>query len=438
MIRWCVPALDNLISLARSHGDVVPLPQFGVPFYLFNHPEQIEEILRRKQHLFKKASFLAAMRPLLGDGLFTSEGEAWRRHRVAAQPLFAARQVRQHAPVVVDSAIRMLAGWQPGETRDLHADMLRLTLEIVIRTLFDGEVSDIAALNDELEAATNFYTDPRSIWSSRCDSPSATDSPPRHDTSRLDTLVLEMIHERRTAGAGNRTDLLSRLLLLEDACGAKLTDAELRDQMVTHFIAGQETTALTLTYACALLSQHPDAESELRAELDRVLGERRPTAADVPHLSFADAVIKEAMRLYPPVWAIGREALEDCEIGGHRIPKGAQVLMSQYLVHRDPRFWSEPERFHPARWTNDETTNLPRRAYFPYGDGPRVCIGAHLASLEAVLLLTTIAQRYRFELAPEQTLCLVPSMTLRPRKGVRMRVEARRGQEAVASFTEAS
>jgi cytochrome P450 len=422
MAQWCVPALENLICLAREHGDVVPLPQFGVPFYLFNHPEQIEEILRRKQCLFKKASYLAAMRPLLGDGLFTSEGETWRRHRLAAQPLFAARQVEQHAPVVVDSALGMLARWQPDETRDFHAEMMRLTLEIVIRTLFDVEIDDVASLNRELEAAKNFYTDPRLIWSAT--SKSSSDSP-RHDATRLDATILEMIHKRRTAGACTRTDLLSRLLLTEGADGAKLSDAELRDQIVTHFIAGQETTALTLTYACALVSQHADVESALHAELNRVLGERPPTANDVAALPFAEAVIKEAIRLYPPVWAIGREALEDCEIGGHQVPKGAQVLMSQYLVHRDPRFWSEPEQFDPARWTNEATKSLPRCAYFPFGDGPRVCVGAQLASLEAVLLLATIAQRYRLELTQGQSLCLVPSMTLRPRDGVKMVVRSR-------------
>jgi cytochrome P450 len=209
-------------------------------------------------------------------------------------------------------------------------------------------------------------------------------------------------------------------LLAEDENGCKMSDAELRDQLVTYFIAGQETTALALSYAFCLLSQNPAAEAALHAELDRVLGGRRPTADDVAQLHYAELVIKESMRIYPPVWAVGREALEDCEIGGQRVSKGAQVLMVQFIVHRDPRFWCDPERFNPSRWDDECTKNLPRCAYFPFGDGPRACIGANLAMMETVLLLATIAQRYRLELAEGQTLHLIPSMTLRPRDGINM------------------
>jgi cytochrome P450 len=427
MIHWRAPALENLMCLARDHGDVVALPQFGVPFYLFNHPEQIEEILRSKWDRFKKASLLAALRPLFGDGLFTSEGEVWRRHRITAQPLFSVKQIQHHAPAIVDSAIRMLDGWQAGETRDFHADLMRLALTIVIRTLFDSDRTDVAVLAEELEAATNYYTDPRSVWSSSGGDTSSNGVPIGHDATRLDAMVSAIIEKRRSSGVVERGDLLSRLILLDGPNGSKLSDADLRDQIVTYFIAGQETTALTLSYAFALLSEHPEVEAALSAELDRVLGGRLPTREDAAQLCLADAVIKESLRLFPPVWAIGREAIDDCEIGGHRVPRGAQVLMSQFIVQRDPRFWSDPERFDPSRWTVTTSKNRPRCAYFPFGDGPRNCIGAHLATLEAVLLLATIAQRYRLELIEKQPLCLVPALTLRPRAGLRMRLQTRCG-----------
>jgi cytochrome P450 len=425
MVQWCAPALENLMGLARDHGDVVALPQFGVPFYLFNHPEQIEEILRSKPDRFKKASLLAALRPLLGNGLFTSEGEVWRQHRIAAQPLFATKKIPHYTSKVVDSANRLVDRWQHGETRDFHADMMRLALEIVMRTLFDADATDVVPLGEELQAATNYYTDPRTVWSSNGEYASSSDVPAGHDATRLNAIISAMIEKRRSSGVAERGDLLSGLLMMRGSNGSPLSDAELRDQMVTYFIAGQETTALTLSYAFALLSEHPEAETALSTELDRILGGRLPTQVDVAQLPVADAVIKESLRLFPPVWATGREALDDCEIGGHHVPRGAQLLMSQFIVHRDPRFWCNPERFDPSRWTVAATKNRPRCAYFPFGDGPRICIGAQLATLEAVLLVTTIAQRYRLEMVEKQPLCLVPALTLRPRDGLRMRVRLR-------------
>jgi cytochrome P450 len=406
--------------MVREYGDIVPLPAFGLPFYIFSHPDQIEEILRHKQPLFKKDCYLQALRPMLGDGLLTSDGESWRRQRMMAQPLFGAQPIQHYAPAIVEHAERMTSGWRAGETRDIHAEMMRLTLAIVIKTLFDAEASDVAAISEELEAATNFYTNPRFVWSSSQQESTPTSAPGGHTMHRLNAVIFEMIRERRASGIGNRTELLSRLLLAEDEGGRKMSDTELRDQLMTHFLAGQDTTALTLSYTFYLLSQNPDVESALHVELDRVLGGRLPTAEDVDELHYTDWVIKESMRIYPPALAIGREAREDCEIGGQAVPKGAQVLMPQFVVHRDPRFWPEPERFNPTRWGEERTKNLPRCAYFPFGDGPRVCIGANLAMLEAVLLLATIAQRYQLELGQGQTLHLVPSMTMRPRDGIKM------------------
>jgi cytochrome P450 len=248
----------------------------------------------------------------------------------------------------------------------------------------------------------------------------------------LDALIFKMIRERRAEGPRDRSDLLSRLLFAEDEQGRKMSDTELRDELLTLFLAGHETTALTLTYTFYLLAINPDCEVALRAEIDRVLGDRLPAVADVASLHYAENVIKESMRMYPPAWTLGREATEDVEVGEYFLRKGTQVLMAQWVVHRDPRFWPEPERFRPSRWDEEQTKQLPRCAYFPFGDGPRVCIGSNFAMMEAVLLLTAIAQRFRLELVPGQTLRLVPSVTMRPRDGIKVVVRKRGHTHSVA------
>jgi cytochrome P450 len=332
--------------------------------------------------------------------------------------LFAAQQIQQYAPIMVEFAERAVAGWRRGQTRDLCADMMWLTLATTIKTLFDVDAQDAGALGEELGALTEWHTNPKTVWSSveGGDAPQAGD----HLSPRLNALIFDMIHERRRHGVGNRADLLSRMLAADAEAGQETSDSELRDQLMTYFLAGQETTALTLSYTFYLLAQEPEAEAALHAELEGVLGDRPPEAADVDRLPYAEAVVKESMRIYPPAWAVGREALEDCEIGGHALPKGAQVLMSQFLVHHDPRFWPDPERFRPPRWQEERTKHLPRCAFFPFGDGPRVCIGVTFAMMEAILILATIARRHHLELVPGQTLHLIPSLTLRPRDGIQM------------------
>jgi cytochrome P450 len=246
----------------------------------------------------------------------------------------------------------------------------------------------------------------------------------RRAVRRLDQIIYEIIAARR-AQPGDGEDLLGRLLTTGDETGAVMTDQQLRDELLTLFLAGHETTALTLSFAFYLLSVNPAAAARLTAELDEVLGSRSPTAADVPRLRYAGWVIHESMRLYPPAWSIGREAVADCEIGGYPVPKGTQLALVQWLVHRDARWFEDPDAFRPERWDKDLVRRLPRCAYFPFGDGPRVCIGNHFALLEATLLLATVLQRFQLEMAPGATLRLVPSMTLRPAGGLRMVVRER-------------
>jgi cytochrome P450 len=369
---------------------------------------------------------MEALRPLLGNGLLSSEGEEWRRARAMAQPAFQARQIQQYATTMVDHTERLISSWQPGEIRNLHTDMMRLTSQIVTKTLFDVEVNDEeGSIGKTLEAAMLFYANPLSMWPKWRYVPTPTNLRFRRTLRVLDALMFKMIRERRAEGPGDRSDLLSRLLTAQDEQGRKMSDSELRDELLTLFLAGHETTALTLSYTFYLLATNPDVEADLHAEMDCVLSDRPPVAADVPALPFAEKVIKESMRMYPPAWTLGREATEDVEIGGYPIEKGAQVLMAQWVVQRDPRFWPEPDRFRPSRWDEEQTKALPRCAYFPFGDGPRICIGNSFAMMEAILLLTTIARRFRLELVAGQTLKQVPSVTMRPRNGIKIVVRER-------------
>jgi cytochrome P450 len=420
-LEYCRDPLAYLRRIAREYGDVVLLQSFGMPFYMFNHPDHIEEITRRQHRSFKKDYFIESLRPLLGNGLLTSEGEAWRRQRAMAQPAFQAKQIQQYAATMVDFTERMLSTWKPDQSADLHHEMMRLTARIVTKTLFDADVNDDeGSIGKDLEIAMAFYANPRAMWPAWRYVPTPTNLRFTKTLKHLNAIIYELIAARRATGTAGRTDLLSRLLEAADEDGNKMSDTELRDQLMTLFLAGHETTALTLTFTFYLLAQDAAAEAKLHAELDRVLGDRPPTTDDVAKLTFAEWVIKESMRLYPPAWTIGREALEDCEIGDYQIRKGTQVLMSQWVVHRDPRFWNEPDRFNPDRWGEEATKNLPRCAYFPFGDGPRICIGSSFAMMEAILLLATIGQRYRLELVKGQELHLVPSVTMRPRDGIQM------------------
>src|SRR5580704_13796316 len=299
--------LGYLTRMARKYGDVVLFSGGPIPFYMFNHPDQIEEVLRHKHRVFKKDAYIEALRPLLGNGLLSSEGEEWRRARAMAQPAFQSRQIQQYAATMVAHTERMIASWKPGETRNVHIEMMRLTSQIVTKTLFDVEVDDEeGSIGKTLEAAMLFYANTLSMWPKWRHIPTPTNLRFRRTLSVLDELMFKMIRERRAEGVTDRTDLLSRLLCAEDEQGRKMSDTELRDELLTLFLAGHETTALTLTYAFYLLATNPDVEAALFAELDQVLGDRSPALGDVPSLHFAENAIKESMRMYPPAWTLGR------------------------------------------------------------------------------------------------------------------------------------
>jgi cytochrome P450 len=425
-IEYLRDPLGFIERAKRDYGDMVRLRLGNMRTYLVSHPQSIEYILRSHADNFHKDRVTRWLIPLLGEGLLTGEDAHWRRQRKLAQPSFQHQQIERYGAVMVEHTERMLDSWREGEVRDPHEDLMRLTLGIVAKTLFDAELAgDAEAVGESLAVVMNHFMSP-SRWFPLTDHvPLPANRRYWAALRRIDEIIYRIIRERRESGR-DAGDLVSRLLAARDDEGRGMTDRQLRDEVVTLVLAGHETTALSLFYTFYLLDRYPQARDRLADELQAVLGGRAPTPADVPRLKYTEWVVREAMRLYPPAWGIAREALADCEIGGYHVPKGTQLFLTQWLVHRDGRWFDEPEVFRPERWDNDLIKRLPRCAYFPFGDGPRICIGTHFALMEAVLILATIARRYRLTVEPGQTLELLPSITLRPRHGLRMRLLGRR------------
>jgi len=414
--------LGFLTECARTYGDMVDLRIGPMRVRVLNHPDLVEEVLVTKARHFIKHGPLRQARPSLGNGLLTSEGDFWRQQRKLSQPAFHRDRVAAYATTMVAATERMLAGWGDGQVRDAQDDMMRVTLEIVAKCLFEADVSGVAA-----EASAAMETLIRS-FSARVDRwiklpmrfPTLSNLRFRRAMGRLDRIIFAIIAEHRASGA-DRGDLLSMLLHAQDEDdGRRMTDRQLRDEAMTLFMAGHETTANTLAWTWMLLAQNPAAEAKLHAELDTVLEGRAPTFADLPNLVYADRVITEALRVYPTVWLLGREAVEPCTIGGAHVPVGLTLWMSQWVLHRDGRFFDDPESFQPDRWAEGLAKRIPRYAYFPFGGGPRICIGNSFAQMEAVLLLATIARRYRLQLVPGSVVRPFPTMTLRPDGGVKV------------------
>jgi cytochrome P450 len=403
---------------------------------LFHDPADIREVLIDKAASFGKDRTQKRMKILLGEGLITSDGEAHKRGRRIAAPSFHRQRIQRYAGQIVELANGLSAQWETGQPLDIAAEMMRLALQITARTLFDTEVTpEIHDLYDQVNIVMDLYNYlvamPRAEL--LLNSPLPGMRRFRHAKARLDEVVDGMIQTRMaqarradvsaSGGLGERGDLLSMLLASRDdqaeGDGLKLSADELRDQVLTLFLAGYETVANALAWTWLLLGQNPAVEMRLHEELDRVLAGRLPTLEDLPRLEYTTMVLAESMRLYPPAWAMGREALEDVSIGPYRLRKGTMVFFSQYIVHRDPRWFPHPERFWPERFTAEAKAARPRFAYFPFGGGGRQCIGESFAWMEATLALATIAQRWRLALVPGQTIEPQPKITLRPRKGIR-------------------
>ena len=423
-----------LVEVGRQYGDMAHFRLAYLPAYLAIHPDSIREVLVTKASSFERGQLdYRILSRFLGDGLLTSEGDFHKRQRKLVQPAFHAKRIQAYADTMVEYAEKMLATWQSSQIRPIDDDMMRLTMFIVSKTLFDADVSEDAvvagrAIHDLQKVTNNDYhrTFPWPKWL-----PTADNRKRQKAVHNLDSIIQKIIAERRQTNE-DKGDLLSMLLLAQDEDGSPMTDKQLRDEVVTLFSAGHETTSNTLTWTWYLLSQHPQAEAKLHEELDRVLAGRSPELADLPHLTYTLMVIKEAMRLYPPAWLIGRMALEDVDIGDYRIPKGSRIFISPYAIHRMPTYFPKPDRFEPERWLPEKEAALPKYAYIPFGAGPRICIGNSFAMMEAHLLLATIAQQYKLSLVPGQKVVPEALITMSPEFGLSMRVEKREIESKIA------
>ncbi len=420
--------LNFLVRSSREYGDVVVLKFPGPPAYLLSDPEHIEQVLVKKNRNFAKDRVTKQMLGILGDGLLTSDGDFWRRQRRLAQPAFHHERIENYARTMVSYTERMLENWRDGEERDIHHDMMRLTLEIVAKTLVDADiVGDAEEVGRALGTIMARYSDQGSGIFLRMipDSlPTPSNVRFRRANQKLEEFIYGIIEDRRRSGR-DTGDLLSMLLQVRDEDGSRMSDKQLRDELMTIVMAGHETTAIALSWTFYLLGKHPAIEEKLHAELETVLEGRPPTFEDLSRLPYTDAAVKESLRLYPPAWAIGREALEDCEIGGFHVPAKTQLFISQYVVHQDPRLFDSPEAFIPERWLDGSTDDLPKFAYFPFGGGPRLCIGQSFAKMEANLILATIAREFKLGIPVEPPPVPQPSITLRPKNGIRVTLEER-------------
>jgi len=420
--------LQFFSDLAREYGDLAYLRMGGEHLFIASDPSVIKDVLVTHNQNFHKSRGLERMKILLGEGLLTSEDAVHLRQRRLMQPAFHRDRVAAYASTMVSYADRVRSGWGEGATLDVAREMSRLTLLIVGKTLFDTDVESQARdVGDAMSGLMN------SFWTLMLPFGDTLERLPiprlrrgRKARERLDAIIYGIIGERRASG-GDRGDLLSMLLMAQDDedKGRGMTDRQVRDEAMTIFLAGHETTANALTWTWYLLSQSPDIERRLHEEIDRVLAGRLPTVADVDRLPYTTRVVTESMRLYPPAWLVGRRAVNEYSIGGYSVPPRSIVVMSQWIVHRDPRHYPEPERFDPDRWTPAFKAALPRFAYFPFGGGPRQCIGESFAWMELVLVLATIAQRWRFDLVPDHPVVPQAAVTLRPKYGMKMMARVR-------------
>jgi cytochrome P450 len=421
--------LGLMRHMAREYGDIVRIPVVMQSRILLNHPDYIEQMLLLQHGKFHKSNLSKqATGRLLGQGLLISEGDFWRRQRRLAQPAFHRQRIGEYSPAMIECAESQMRKWRSGETRNLAEEMMELTLEAAVRTLFG---TTLPGEPEQVGRAVQFlmrYSLRRAR--SPIHMPASWPTPKNRRAEReydfLDSLVYRIIDERRAQGNSHHCgDLLSLLMGAMDEDGSQMTPKQLRDETMTLFLAGHETTALTLAWTWYLLSENPAAEANLHEELNGVLGGRTPVMADLERLPYLRAVIDEALRLYPPAYILARTSIAPCSIGGYDFPVGTTMIASEWVMHRDPRYFDDPDMFRPERWIDGLAERLPAGAYFPFGDGPRRCIGQSFALVEAALVVATIAQKYQFRLVSGFPVVPEPLVTLRPKHGIQMTILAR-------------
>ena len=421
---FAADTLGFATRLAREYGDVARFRLVNREAWLLSSPDAVDRVLVSNQRNYVKHTFFwRKVDAIFGRGLLTNEGEGWRRQRRLVQPAFHHDRVAEYARVMVDYAVDRIDGWEDGEERDVRHEMTSITFKVVAKTLFDSEVAgDVAeigaAFDTGIEEIARRIRRPVLLpdWL-----PTKGNRRYRRAVDRMNRLVYRIIAEHQ--GGQDRGDLLSALIRARDEEGRPMSEEQLRDETITMLLAGHETTALALTWTWYLVSQHPDVAERLESEAD-ALG-RAPGVEDLPRLPFTERVVKEAMRLYPPAYSFGREALADDEILGWPVAAGTTLFVFPWVLHRDARFFPEPLAFNPDRWTADFERGLPRLAYLPFGAGPRMCVGREFARMELALIVAAIAQRFRIEWRAEHPVPMA-SITLRPTGGLRAVVRRRR------------
>ena len=430
-LRAGTDPLGCFVDLARSHGDLIMLRLGPIRFCIVNHPDLVREVLVHRTKSFRKPQRLKRnLAKVLGNGLLTNEGDSWLRQRRLAQHAFHNRRMEHYAEVVVQKTRRMMAQWPTASTINVADVMTHLTLGIIARALFDVDVAGQApVLRDAVRVISGTLArEARLLFSIPDWLPLPSKIRKRRALRMVDQLIWDVIRHRRTTGE-DRGDLLSMLLAAVDEegdCGG-MTDQQARDEALTLFLAGHDSTAAGLTWTWYLIARDPAVESRLTAEVDATLAGRTPTWDDLPLLPYTEAVIKESLRLYPPNWGtFPREAVIEVELGEYVLPKGCQVLVSPYVLHHDPRSFPDPERFDPDRFASDRVLSIPQFAYIPFGAGPRVCIGNAFAMMTMKLVVATVLQQYRLALAPGQgEVEIEPLLVLRPKGGLHMSLHKR-------------
>jgi cytochrome P450 len=418
--------LDFLLNTAREYGPIASFRVGPKRVFLASSPDLIEQVLVKDAKHYIKHFGARAFKPVLGNGLVTSEGAYWQRQRKLVQPAFLKSRVNSYAPVMAKLTEEMLQSWAPGKSVRINFEFETLTSKISLKALFDlDDDADREHFSDTLRFAFDVMTARiRRVVKIPLWVPTPENLRLKRAIAELDRTVQSFVASGRSRGmAGD--DLLSRLVFAQRPDGSQMSDRELRDEAMTLYLASHETTALTLTWSWCLLSQHKRVEDKLVSEWQSVLAGKIPSADDVPRLPYTSAVIAESMRLFPPVYVVGREATTDLELGGYRVKRGYTVLMSQWVNHRDPAYFPDPEEFRPERWENGLAKGLPRFAYYPFGGGQRICVGNSFALMETAIILAAIGQRYKFTLDPETVIEIKPQITLMPAYDIPATLERR-------------
>ena len=418
--------LDFLLETARDYG---PLASFRVgprQVFLASGPDLIEQVLVTDAQHYIKHFGARAFKPVLGNGLITSEGAFWHRQRKLIQPAFLKTRVQSYAPVMAELTNQMLDSWTPGKRVEIDFEFEVLTSKIALKTLFDlDDRGDHERFDGVLKLAFNLMNERlRRIFKLPLWLPTPANRRLKRAVAELDQTVQSFIASGRSRQHPG-DDLLSRLLVAQHQDGTRMSDRQLRDEAMTLYLAGHETTALTLAWSWYLLSQHRRVEEKLVSEWKRVLRGAPPSSAHLSRLSYTAAVIAESMRLFPPVYVIGREATTELELGGYRVKPGYTVLMSQWVNHRDRKYFPEPEEFRPERWEHGFSKRIPKFAYYPFGGGQRICVGSAFALMEAAIILAAVGQRYRFTLDPDAVIGIKTQITLLPANGIPATLERR-------------